>query len=147
MRLRVSVMACLLTLCMLAGTAVSQDTQPSGSTGKTSSPQNTRKSAGGARTVVGCVAREGEGFVLKTDEGTYEFDSSRDLSPWLGKKVRLTGSWTATGVTTTAPIKSSAAASTQMTQDEKKAGTAQAFTGDLRLHITGTVIGDCAEAK
>ena len=147
MKFRISAMACLVALCILAlATAgVSQEAQPSG-TGKTSSAA-AHKSAGGSRTVVGCVAHEGEGFVLKTDEGTYEFDTSRDLTPWLGKKVKLTGTWSATGVTTTAPIKSSTAASTQMTEGEKKAGTAQSFVGDLRLHITGSVIGDCAETK
>jgi len=147
MKLRLSALTCLVALCVLAlsSAAISQDTQPSGNTPK--APAGTKKSAGGSRTIVGCVAREGEGFVLKTEEGTYEFDTSRDLSPWLGKKVRLTGTWSATGVTTTAPVKASTASSTQMTESEKKTGTAQAFTGDLRLHITGAVVGDCGEAK
>jgi hypothetical protein len=98
--------------------------------------------------VTGCVAREGEGFVLKTDEGTYEFDTARDLSGLVGKKVRLTGRWSATGVTTTAPIKAApAAASTPAEEGKKSGGTPQSFVGDLHLHITGDVIGDCAETK
>lgn len=145
MKFRVSALTFLVASCVLAlsSAAIAQDTQSSDTAGKAHA--GTHKSAGGTRTVVGCVVHEGEGFVLKTDEGTYEFDTSRDLTPWLGKKVRLTGSWSATGITTTAPIKASTAASTQMTESEKKTGTAQSFTGDLRLHITGTVIGDCAE--
>jgi hypothetical protein len=146
MRLRVSALTCLVALCVLALTssAASQTTQSSSSA--KASPAGTHKSASGQRTVTGCVAREGEGFVLKTDAGTYEFDTTRDLSPWVGKKVRLTGSWKATGVTTTAPVKAAAAASAP-TDDEKTTGPAKSFTGDLHLHITGTVIGDCAETK
>src|SRR5262249_40539780 len=129
MKFRVSALTCLVALCVLvlSSAAIAQDTQSSSAAGQ--SPAGTHKTASGQRTVVGCVAREGEGFVLKTDEGTYEFDTSRDLSPWLGKKVRLVGSWSATGITTTAPIKASAAASTQMTESEKKTGTAQSFSG------------------
>lgn len=146
MRLRISALICLMSFFALALASTAQQPAQSTDTSQSSaqpSAKTTHKSAGGQRTVTGCVAREGEGFVLKTDEGTYEFDTARDLSPWVGKKVQLTGRWTATGVTTTAPVKAGAAASTQQTGEEKKAGTAKAFVGDLHLHITGQVVGDC----
>jgi hypothetical protein len=147
MKLRVSILICIVSLSVLAlASAVALQTTQSSSAAQVS-PSGTHKAASGQRTVTGCVAREGEGFVLKTDEGTYEFDTARDLSAWVGKKVRLTGRWSASGVTTTAPIKSSTAASAPETPTEKKAGTPKSFTGDLHLHITGDVIGDCAEQK
>jgi hypothetical protein len=147
MKFRISILICIVSLSVLAlaSTVALQTTQSSSAA--QASPTATRKAASGQRTVTGCVAKEGEGFVLKTDEGTYEFDTARDLSPWVGKKVRLTGRWSASGVTTTAPIKSAPAASAPEAQAEKKAGTAKSFTGDLHLHITGDVIGDCAEQK
>ncbi len=96
------------------------------------------------------MAREGEGFVLKTDDGTYDFNSARDLSPYVGKKVRISGRWNSTGVTTTAPIKTTAAATEQPSADktaDKKAAPAKGFVGDLHLHISGEVIGDCEQPK
>jgi Protein of unknown function (DUF5818) len=148
MKLRVSILICIVSISVLAlASAVALQTTQSSSAAQ-ASPTGTHKAASGQRTVTGCVAREGEGFVLKTDEGTYEFDTARDLSAWVGKKVRLTGRWSASGVTTTAPIKSAtAAASAPEAPAEKKTGTPKSFTGDLHLHITGDVIGDCAEQK
>jgi len=144
MKFRLVVVLGLLTLSALAQGGAS--TQTSQATDASQAPaQGTHKSAGGQQTVTGCVVREGEGFALKNDEGTYPFDTSRDLSSWVGKQVRITGTWKATGVTTTAPIKASVGSSTQQTTNEKKAGTAKAFVGDLHLHITGNVIGDCAQ--
>jgi hypothetical protein len=141
MRFKVSALTCVVAVCALVVTAASQTSQSSSASQATIA--GTHKAAAGQKTVVGCVAREGEGFVLKTDEGTYEFDTARDLTPYVGKKVRISGSWKATGVTTTAPIKGTA--STQAGgQDEKKSSAPQSFTGDLHLHITGDVIGDCA---
>ena len=147
MRPRMFVLICLLAAFLLAQVdMVATQAAPASNPAQTA-PVTSQKTAGGAKSVTGCVVHEGEGFVLKTDEGTYEFDTSRDLTPFLGKMVKIVGSWKATGVTTTAPIKATTAASTQKTSDEKKAGTAQAFVGDLHLHITGTVVGDCPKAK
>jgi hypothetical protein len=140
MRFRISALTCVVALCFLVVTAASQTSQSASASQQTKA--GSHKTAGGQKTVVGCVAKEGEGFVLKTDEGTYEFDTARDLTPYVGKKVRISGAWKATGVTTTAPIKGTT--STQETQDEKKTSAPQSFTGDLHLHITGNVIGDCA---
>jgi Protein of unknown function (DUF5818) len=135
-------------LCVIAaaGSVVAQTTQSS-STTQTSSA-GTQKTASGQKTVTGCVAREGDRFVLKTDEGTYEFNTARDLSPYVGKKVKISGQWDASGVTTTAPIKGSgAAAEPTSTATGQTGAPIEAFVGDLRLHITGTVIGDCAPPK
>jgi hypothetical protein len=134
-------------LCAQGPVALTQDTQ-STSTSQ-SSPTAVQKTATGEQTVTGCVAREGEQFVLKTDRGTYEFDTARDLTPYVGKKVRISGRWKATGVTTAAPVQgtgSGAAESTsgrQTTGAKSSATAAKSFTGDLHLHITGDVIGDC----
>jgi hypothetical protein len=146
MRLKVLVLTGMIGLTMLAkiSAAAFQDPQAPGAT--QSSPTAVKRAAGGEKSVTGCVAKEGDGFVLKTEEGTYEFNTARDLSSLVGKKVRIVGRWNATGVTTTAPIKT--ATSTQMTQDEKKAAVPnKAFVGDLHLHITGDVIGDCEQPK
>src|SRR5215469_1750519 len=92
----------LVALCLCAQAAVAQ-TQTSSSAGQ-SAPATAHKTASGGQTVTGCVAREGEAFVLKTDNGTYAFDTARDLSPYVGKKVTISGRWKATGITTAAPV-------------------------------------------
>lgn len=143
MRFKVSALACLMAACVLALASAAQTSQSS--TASQATMAGSHKAASGQKTVTGCVAREGDGFVLKTDDGTYEFDTARDLTPYVGKKVKISGTWKATGVATTAPIKGTT--STQQTQDEKKTTAPQSFTGDLHLHITGDVIGDCAEQK
>ena len=144
---RVLVVVCLIAIGLLtqAGMFALQDTQSS-STTQTS--KSMKKTSSGERSITGCVAREGESFVLKTDEGTYEFDTARDLSKFVGKKIKISGQWSATGVATTAPIKAGSSATAEPAPSSAK-GTApsRAFVGDLRLHITGDVIGDCAEAK
>ena len=140
-------LSCTILLCFLAvaSTAALQNTQSSSST--QTSPAGTQKTASGEKTVTGCVAREGDRFVLKTDEGTYEFNTERDLSPFVGKKVKISGKWDATGVTTTAPIKATSGSAAEQTSAETSAAPARAFVGDLRLHITGDVIGDCAQSR
>lgn len=110
------------------------------------SPAGTRAAASGERSITGCVVREGDGFVLKAEEGTYQFNTDRDLSPYVGKKVKISGSWKTTGITTTAPIKESAA-STEQSNPTNNTPAAQSFQGDLQLHISGTVVGDCTETK
>ncbi len=140
MKFRVSALICLVVLFVLVLSAAAQNSQSTTASQETMA--GTHKAASGTKTVTGCVVKEGEGFVLKTDEGTYEFDTARDLTPYVGKKVRISGTWKATGVATTAPMKGTT--STQQTQDEKKKSAPQSFTGDLHLHIAGEVIGDCA---
>jgi hypothetical protein len=111
-----------------------------------SQPGTDQRKAGGERTVTGCLQRSGSSFVLKTDEGTYELNTDRDLSPYVGKQVKIAGRWEASGTFTTAPVGSAPAQSASAPSGEPGAPT-PAFVGDLHLHITGTVIGDCASPK
>ena len=152
MRSKVLALTCIVSVCLLAqiGASALQDSQSTSTTQTTTA--SVKKTSSGEKSVAGCVAREGEGFVLKTDDGTYDFNTARDLSAYVGKKVRISGRWNSTGVTTTAPIKTtaSAAAAEQPTADktaDKKAAPAKGFVGDLHLHISGEVIGDCEQPK
>lgn len=122
-----------------------QASSPSADTGQASSPSADKTMAGGHKSVVGCVVKQDGEFYLKTDEGTYQFNTDRDLTPYVGKKVRIAGTWQATGVTTTAPIKNTGGADTGAAESASSAPTS--FVGDLRLHITGDVLGDCAAPK
>lgn len=144
---RVLGVICIIAFGLLIETGVfaSQDAHASKPTQTTAA---VKKTASGGKVITGCVAREGESFVLKTDEGTYEFDTARDLSKFVGKKLQITGKWSATGVATTAPMAASAnAETTETSSSAKSSASGRAFVGDLHLHITGDVIGDCAEAK
>jgi hypothetical protein len=150
---RTFLVVCAFALCVIAQSYLSgQQPQTSDNSGASqSTPKAHVKSAGGTKTAVGCVAKEGEGFVLKTEEGTYQFDTSRDLSNLVGKKVKIVGQWQATGVTTAAPIEQTKAAGAEAGGQEdtaqKSSNAHRAFTGDMRLHITGDVIGDCSQGK
>lgn len=138
-----SLMSCIIVLCVLAQAAL----QSGQSSTTEQTPAGVKKTATGQQSVTGCVAREGDAFVLKTDEGTYQFNTARDLSPYVGKKVRIAGRWNATGVTTTAPIKATSSSTAQQESAGKSATPIKGFVGDLHLHITGDVIGDCAQPK
>src|SRR5262245_30209155 len=61
----------------------------------------------GERTVVGCVVQSGDGYILRTDEETFPINSDRDVTPYIGKRVKIEGTWEATGITTTAPVQGS----------------------------------------
>jgi hypothetical protein len=143
----------LSVICAIAfGLLVAEASMFASQDAQSSNPPQTsaavKKTASGGKSITGCVAREGESFVLKTDEGTYEFDTARDLSKFVGKKIQITGKWSATGVATTAPMAASAnTATTETSSSTKTSAPTRAFVGDLHLHITGDVIGDCAEAK
>ncbi len=108
MRSKVLALTCIVSVCLVAqiGASALQDSQSTSTTQTTTA--SVKKTSSGEKSVAGCVAREGEGFVLKTDDGTYDFNTARDLSPYVGKKVRISGRWNSTGVTTTAPIKTTA---------------------------------------
>jgi hypothetical protein len=109
-------------------------------------PGTDQRRAGGERTVTGCLQRSGSSFVLKTDEGPYELNTDRDLSAFVGKQVKISGRWEATGTVTTAPVGNAPSPTAPAPSGEPGAPT-PAFVGDLHLHITGTVIGDCAAPK
>jgi cytoskeletal protein RodZ len=145
---RILLLGCAIVL-VLCGQAMGfgwQNTQ-SNSASQTSAT-STQKTSSGQESVTGCVAREGEGFVLKTDNGTYEFNTARDLSPYVGKKVQISGRWTATGVTTTAPaVKAAATPGEAPAANAGDKAAPHKFVGDLHLHITGVVVGDCAQPQ
>lgn len=145
----------MVVLCWFALASATTQNEQSGTSTQTS-PTAIHKTSAGTKTLTGCVARENGNFVLKTDEGTYEFNTARDLAPYVGKKVRISGKWSTSGVTTVAPMsatQSSAATTsgattsgaTESAETTKTAAPAKSFVGDLHLHITGDVIGDCAQ--
>src|SRR5215472_17979827 len=77
-------------LCvLLAGTAAAQ----------TGADQ---RRASGEKSVTGCLERGDSGFVIRTPEGTYEINTDRDLSAFVGKQVRIAGRWEMSGTVTTA---------------------------------------------
>src|SRR5262249_34679878 len=101
----------------------------------------------GERTVVGCVTQSGDGYVLRTDQETFPLNSDRDVTPYVGKKVRIEGTWEATGITTTAPIQESSSSKPAKGSPTNTKPSGPAFGGELRLRIIGTVIGECNEAQ
>ena len=118
-----------------------------------------QRRASGEKSVTGCVERAGSGFVIRTPEGTYEINTDRDLSAFVGKQVRISGRWEMSGTVTTAAggnpptggIAPSggapAAPAAPAVPGEQAPGQTPAFVGDLHLHVTGTVLGDCTTPK
>jgi hypothetical protein len=85
------------------------------------------------------------GYVLNTEDGTtLPLRSMSDLSSYVGKKVQIHATWTATGVNVAGPIESS---STAAAAPKGGPSTAQEFAGDIHLKLTGKVIGDCLGKK
>ena len=116
-----------------------------------------QRRASGEKSVTGCLERGDSGFVIRTPEGTYEINTDRDLSAFVGKQVRIAGRWEMSGTVTTAaggnPPTSGGAATGRAPAAPPAASGEQAqeqnpaFVGDLRLHVTGTVVGDCTTPK
>lgn len=121
-----------------------------------------QRGASGEKSVTGCLERAGSGFVLRSSEGTYELNTDRDLSAFVGKQVKIAGRWEMSGTVTTAaggnppagggaPGGSAPAApaapSAPAVSGEQAPGQNPAFVGDLHLHVTGTVLGDCTTQK
>ncbi len=100
----------------------------------------------GTRTITGCVAIGAPGYVLQTEEGTtLPLRSVSDLSSYVGKKVQIEATWTATGVHVAGPVEEAAQAAAPAPGAGPKA--AQEFAGDIRLKFKGKVIGDCLTKK
>src|SRR5262249_57584218 len=66
-----------------------------------------KRMAGGAKSISGCLIKLDSGFGIKTDDGTYQLNTDRDLSSFVGKQIKIDGTWKASGTFTTAPIGSS----------------------------------------
>jgi Protein of unknown function (DUF5818) len=118
-----------------------------------------QRRASGEKSVTGCLERAGSGFALRSPEGTYELNTDRDLSAFVGKQVRISGRWEMSGTVTTAaggtPPTGGGATSGSApavpagpaAAGEQPQGQNPAFVGDLHLHVTGTVLGDCTTSK
>jgi Protein of unknown function (DUF5818) len=132
----------VLLACACAAAMQDQQTQPS-----QTAPGAEQRRAGGSKSITGCLLKGDTGFVVKTQEGTYQLNTDRDLTAFVGKTVRIESKWDASGTLTNSPMESSSAAgSSGPASPATDAGT-PAFVGDLHLHITGTVLGDCATEK
>jgi uncharacterized protein DUF5818 len=126
----------------------SQEQPPSTAPGASASQTEINaKHLSGERTVVGCVVQSGDGYVLKTEDETFPINSDRDVTPYIGKKVRIEGTWEATGITTTAPVQGSSSSKPDKPSPTSGTQSGPAFGGELRLRIIGTVIGECSEAE
>src|SRR5215471_5562741 len=118
--------------------------------------QAEKRMAGGSKSVTGCIVKTDSGFGIKTDEGTFQLNTDHDLSSFVGKQVKIDGTWRASGTFTTAPVGGAATgaagtasaetAPAPATSGAPSAGT-PAFSGELNLHIAGTVVGDCEAPK
>lgn len=98
----------------------------------------------GNKTIVGCVAQSGNGYVIRTDDGnTFPLRSMTDLSAYMGKKVQIQANWTATGVHVAGPLEEETPAAAPPTGPK----TGQEFAGDIHLRLKGKVIGDCLGKK
>src|SRR5215469_2790259 len=63
-----------------------------------------KRMAGGSKSVTGCIVKTDSGFGIKTDEGTYQLNTDHDLTNYVGKQVKIDGTWRASGTFTTAPV-------------------------------------------
>ena len=86
-------------------------------------------SAAAVRTVTGCLIRSDSGYSLKTDTDTVPIETDRDLSQYVNKKIKVTGT-----------LEHHQAANPSAT------GGPVAIT-DLRLRLVASVIGDCEKAS
>ena len=136
-----------LVLWMCAGAAAAQNQQTQPPPPMASQPGTDQRRAGGQKSITGCLMKGDVGFVVKTDEGTYQLNTDRDLSAYVGKMIRIESKWDATGTLTNSPMESDSVAGSAAPAAPSTAAGTPAFVGDLHLHITGTVLGDCATSK
>jgi uncharacterized protein DUF5818 len=140
---------CLMLASVAAAAQAGAGAQPQGQgstqqseTGQPSTPRT--QSLSGSKTVEGCLERQGDGFAVRTEEGVYPLNTERDLTAYIGKRVRLQEQWDAKGTVTNSPIAGSEKAGTgEAAASAAPPGRPSAFSGDFRLHVEGSVIGDC----
>lgn len=129
----------LCVALMAAGAFAAQQTTPPGAE---------QRRAGGQKSITGCLTKGDYGFVVKTADGAYELNTDRDLSSFVGKQVTIESKWEATGTLTTNSMDAATGAASSAPPAAAAGGTGSpAFVGDLHLHITGTVVGDCQTPK
>ena len=102
-----------------------------------------QRRAGGQKSITGCLMKGDGGFVVKAPDGTYQLNTDRDLTAYVGKQVTIESKWEATGTLTNTPMDNTSAAGAAAPPASAPAAGTPAFVGDLHLHITGTVLGDC----
>jgi hypothetical protein len=86
-------------------------------------------SSAAVRSVTGCLIRTDNGYSLKTDTETLPIETDRDLSQYVNKKIKVTG-----------------------TLEHHQSATQSATGGpvamtDLRLRLVASLIGDCDQAS
>jgi hypothetical protein len=86
-------------------------------------------SSAAVRSVAGCLVRSDSGYSLKTDTDTLPIETDKDLSQYVGKKIKVTG------ILEHHSASSSSAAKGPVTLT------------DLRLRLVASVIGDCNQAS
>ena len=86
-------------------------------------------SSAAVRSVTGCLVRSDSGYSLKTDTDTLPIETDKDLSQYVGKKIKVTG------ILEHHSASSSSAAKGPVTLT------------DLRLRLVASVIGDCHQAS
>ena len=86
-------------------------------------------SSAAVRSVAGCLVRSDGGYSLKTDTDTLPIETDKDLSQYVGKKIKVTG------ILEHHSASSSSAAKGPVTLT------------DLRLRLVASVIGDCNQAS
>jgi hypothetical protein len=90
-------------------------------------PQTSSSAA--VQSVAGCLVRSDSGYSLKTDTDILPIETDKDLSQYVGKKIKVTG------ILEHHSASSSSAAKGPVT------------ITDLRLRLVATVIGDCNQAS
>jgi len=128
------------SIAVLIMTAVSFAQQDAGQ----SPDQKAQATTGtGQKTVVGCIAYGApSGFILKADSGEMiPLRTTRDLSPYVGKKVQIQATWTRTGVTMSEGETGQEGGSPGAKPGAK--GAPMTFAGAVRMQFKGKVLGDC----
>jgi len=86
-------------------------------------------SSAAVRSVTGCLIRTDNGYSLKTDTDTLPIETDRDLSQYVNKKIKVTGTL-----------------EHHKTSTQSASGGPVAMT-DLRLRLVASLIGDCDQAS
>jgi len=126
----------LLLVAVLVGLAAGvygasprQDAAQGGQNASPEQQQPQASSSAAVRTVTGCLVKTDSGYSLKTDTDTLPIETDQDLSQYVNKKIKVTG-----------------------TLEHHRASTQSAAGGpvaitDLRLRLVASMIGDCDQTS
>lgn len=84
-------------------------------------------SSAAVQSVTGCLVKSNSGYSLKTDTETYPIETSRDLSKYVNKKIKISGILEHHNVAAPSSENNNAIAMT-----------------DIRLRMVASVVGDCS---